>query len=79
MKLEDKDVRFIYLPPMTVDAAFASGEGCLDKTSDIVNRVFYGQGFEETLNLYNFIQKHNTEMNYLQLDLLFPIKEKENG
>lgn len=176
MKLEDKDVRIVYLPPMTVAAAFASGEGCLDKTSDIVNKFIKesgllkikpdargfdfdclvdtaelgenlhgheawvsvpddmeipaplvrrefrgglyaahvlrswdfqdwrrlkewveasdkydndwgsprwesaetdcGQGFEETLNLYNFIQKHNTEMSYLQLDLLFPIKEK---
>ncbi len=37
-----------------------------------------GQGFEETLNLYNFIQKHDAEMSYLQLDLLFPIKEKGN-
>ncbi len=174
MKLEDKDVRIVYLPPMTVAAAFASGEGCLDKTSEIVNKFIKesellkikpdargfdfdclvgteepiehgheawvsvpddmeipaplvrrefrgglyaahvlrawdfqdwrrlkewveandkydndwgssrwesaetdcGQGFEETLNLYNFIQKHNTEMSYLQLDLLFPIKEK---
>lgn len=41
--------------------------------------TLFGQGFEETLNFYNFIQKHNSEMNYLQLDLLFPIKEKENG
>lgn len=177
-KLEDKDVRIIYLPPMTVAAAFATGEGCLDITSDIVNKFIkesellkikpdargfdfdysgsaaesgenshgheawvsvpdnmeipsplvrrefrgglyaahvlrawdfqdwrrlrewvdssdkydsdcdaprwesaetgYGQGFEETLNLYNFIQKHNAEMSYLQLDLLLPIKEKEH-
>ena len=176
MKLEDKDVRIIYLPPMTVAAAFASGEGCLDKASDILNKFIKesellkikpdargfdfdclveagelgesvpgheawvsvpdnmeipaplvrrefrgglyaahvlrawdfqdwrrlkewveisdrydsdwgsprwesaetdcGQGFEETLNLYYFIQKHNAEMSYLQLDLLFPIKEK---
>ncbi|MDF2872882.1 MAG: MerR family transcriptional regulator [Anaerocolumna sp.] len=176
MKLEDKDVRIIYLPPMTVAAGFASGEGCLDKASDMVNKfikesgllkikpdargfdfdylggegelgenshgheawvsvpynmeipgplvrrefrgglyaahvlrawdfqdwrrlkewvdasdrydndwgsprwesaeIGYGQGFEETLNLYNFIQKHNAEMSYLQLDLLLPIKEK---
>lgn len=41
--------------------------------------TLYGQGFEETLNFYNFIQKYNSEMSYLQLDLLFPIKEKENG
>ncbi len=176
MKLEDKDVRIIYLPPMTVAAAFASGEGCLDKASNIVNKFIkesgllkikpdarcfdfdclggdaelgdnshgheawvsvpdsmeipaplvrrefkgglyaahvlrswdfkdwqrlkewvdssdkydndcgsprwepaetgYGQGFEEMLNVYNFFQKHNTEMSYLQLDLLLPIKEK---
>jgi len=179
MKLEDKDVRIVYLPPMTVAAAFASGEGSVDKTSEIVNKFIKesgllkikpdargfdfdcsvgaaelgenahgheswvsvpnnieipsplvrrefcgglyaahvlrawdfqdwrrlnewvdasekydydwdssrwestetvcGQGFEETLNLYNFIQKHNAEMSYLQLDLLLPIKEKENG
>ena len=176
MKMEDKDVRIIYLPPMTVAAAFVSGEGCLDKASDLLNKFIKesellkikpdargfdfdclggsaelgdrsqgheawvsvpdnmeipaplvrrefrgglyaahvlrawdfqdwrrlkewvaasdkydndwgsprwesaetdcGQGFEETLNLYNFIQKHNADMNYLQLDLLYPIKEK---
>ncbi len=179
MKLEDKDVRIIYLPPMTVAAAYASGEGCEGKALDmiskftkesgllkikpdarsfgfdcsqgtveigensqayevwvsvsdnmeipapLVRRKFRGglyaahvlrawdfqdwrrlkewvdaseiyennwgsprwesagtptgQGFEETLNFYNFIQKHNSEMSYLQLDLLFPIKEKKNG
>ncbi len=178
MKLEDKDVRIVYLPPMTIAAAYASGEGSLDKTSDILNKFIkesgllkikpdargfdfdclgggaepdenshgheawvsvpdnmeipaplvrrqfsgglyaahvlrawdfqdwrrlkewvnasdkyandwdsprwepaetgYGQGFEETLNLYHFIQKHNAEMGYLQLDLLLPIKEKDN-
>ena len=174
LKMEDKDVRIIYLPPMTVAAAYASGEGCLDKASDLLNKFIKessllnlkpdargfdfdcmvkaedsqgheawvsvpddmeipaplarrefrgglyaahvlrawdfqdwrrlkewvnasdkydtdwgsprwesaetdcGQGFEETLNLYHFIQKHDAEMSYLQLDLLFPIKEKEN-
>ncbi|MCM0650062.1 hypothetical protein NBE98_16970 [Clostridium swellfunianum] len=34
-----------------------------------------GQGFEETLNFYNFIRK-GSKMEDLQLDLLFPIKEK---
>ena len=34
-----------------------------------------GQGFEETLNFYNFIQK-GSKMDDLQLDLLFPIKGK---
>jgi hypothetical protein len=31
-----------------------------------------GQGFEETLNFYNFVRKGGD----LQLDLLFPIKER---
>lgn len=179
MRLEDKDVRIVYLPPMTVAASFAVGEDCVDKASAIVNRFIkesgllkmkpdargfdfnffvegeiagekihgheawvsvpqdmeipeplirrtflgglyaahvlrewdfqdwqrlkewvessdkydsdwgsprwepaetgYGYGLEETLNLYNFIEKHNAEMSYLQLDLLFPIKEKEHN
>jgi DNA-binding transcriptional MerR regulator len=33
-------------------------------------------GIEETLNYSGFVQ-HNGEMKYMQLDLLFPIKEKE--
>lgn len=174
-KLEDKDVRIVYLPPMTVAAAYASGEGCEGKAGDmitnfvqesgllkikpdarsfgfdcskgaavlgepshvyemwvsipdhleipapLVKRTFdgglyaahvlrawdfedwrllrewvnannkydndwgaprwispetvAGQGFEETLNFYNFVQKGG-KMEDLQLDLLFPIKEK---
>lgn len=174
-KLEDKDVRIVYLPPMTVAAAYAKGEGCEGKASDMItqfvnesgllrikpdarsfgfdcskgvavlgepSRVYEvwvsipdntdipkhlvkrtfdgglyaahvlrtwdfqdwrllkewvnasdkydndwdsprwispetvaGQGFEETLNFYNFIQK-GSKMEDLQLDLLFPIKEK---
>lgn len=174
-KLADKDVRIVYLPPMTVAAAYATGEGCEGKAIDIithfvresgllkikpdarsfgfdcskgaavigepshvyevwvsipddleipaplVKRKFdgglyaahvlrawdfqdwsllkewvnasdkydndwgsprwlspetvAGQGFEETLNFYNFIQKGG-KMVDLQLDLLFPIKEK---
>lgn len=174
-KLEDKDVRIVYLPPMTVAAAYATGEGCEGKASDMItqfvnesgllkikpdarsfgfdcskgaavlgepSRVYEvwvsipedidiptplvkrtfdgglyaahvlrtwdfqdwrllkewvnasdkydndwdsprwispetvaGQGFEETLNFYNFIQK-GSKMEDLQLDLLFPIKEK---
>ncbi|MFT4146308.1 MAG: MerR family transcriptional regulator [Mobilitalea sp.] len=177
-KMEDKDVRIVYLPPMTVAAAYASGEGCEGKASDmisqfvnesellkikpdarsfgfdcskeavvlgepshvyeawvsvpddleipapLVKRTFEGglyaahvlrawdfqdwrllrewvnasdkydndfnsprwispetlagQGFEETLNFYNFIHK-GSKMEDLQLDLLFPIKEKVNG
>jgi DNA-binding transcriptional MerR regulator len=177
-KMEDKDVRIVYLPPMTVAAAYASGEGCEGKSSDMISqfvnesgllkikpdarcfgfdcskeaavlgepshvyeawvsvpddmeipaplikRTFdgglyaahvlrawdfqdwrllrewvnasdkydndfnsprwiseetvAGQGFEETLNFYNFIKK-GSKMEDLQLDLLFPIKEKVNG
>lgn len=176
-KMEDKDVRIVYLPPMTVAAAYASGEDCEGKTFEMINqfvkesgllsikpdarsfgfdcskgaagvgepshiyemwvsvpddieiptplvkRTFTGglyaahvlrtwdfqdwrllkewvdasdkydndwnsprwtspetsagQGFEETLNFYNYTQ--NGEMKDLQLDLLFPIKEKKNG
>ena len=174
-KLEDKDVRIVYLPPMTVAAAYASGEGCEGKAMDmiaqfvkdsgllkikpdarcfgfdcskeaigigepsqiyegwvsvpddmeipkpLIKRTFSGglyaahvlrtwdfedwnllrewvnssdkydndwgsprwassetsagQGLEETLNFYNFVQK-GCKMEDLQLDLLFPIKEK---
>lgn len=174
-KLEDKDVRIIYLPPMTVAAAYASGEGCEGKAGDmitqfvadsglltikpdarsfgfdcsreaavlgepshvyelwvsvpddmqipapLVKRIFEGglyaahvlrawdfedwrllrewvgasdkydndwgaprwtspetvagQGFEETLNFNNYVRK-GAKMEDLQLDLLFPIKEK---
>ncbi|WP_202709360.1 MerR family transcriptional regulator [Sporosalibacterium faouarense] len=38
MKLEDKDVRILYLPPMTIAAAYASGEGCEGKALDMVNQ-----------------------------------------
>lgn len=175
-KLEDKDVRIIYLPPMTIAAAYASGEGCEGKAAEmlgsfiadtdllkikpdarsfgfdcsgdaaadgtgshtyemwvsvpegmeipkpLVKRAFkgglyaahvlrswdfsdwrwlrewvnasevydndwgaprwtsaetiVGQGFEETLNFYHFIQTHQSDMSRLQLDLLFPIREK---
>ena len=174
-KLMDKDVRIVYLPPMTVAAAYETGEGCEGKANDmitkfvkesgllkikpdarsfgfdcskdakgigelsnayeawvsipedievpepLIKRTFNGglyaahvlrtwdfedwrllkewvngsdkydndwgssrwispetvsgQGFEETLNFYNFIQR-GSKMEDLQLDLLFPIKEK---
>ncbi|QOR35177.1 effector binding domain-containing protein [Clostridium sp. 'deep sea'] len=167
-KLADKDVRIVYLPPMTVAAAYATGEGCegkanatitqfvresgllnikpdarsfgfdcsketrtlgetslayeawvsipndLELPAPLLKRTFNGGlyaahvlrtwdfqdwrllndwvnasdkydsdcletvsggGFEETLNYYNFI-KNGSNMNDLQLDLLFPIKEK---
>lgn len=38
MKLEDKDVRIVYLPPMTIAAAYASGEGCEGKTLDMISK-----------------------------------------
>jgi DNA-binding transcriptional MerR regulator len=175
-KLTDKDVRIVYLPPMTVAAAYASGDGCEGKAGDmisdfvnesgllaikpdarsfgfdcskeavvigepshmyeswvsipadmevpapLVKRTFagglyaahvlrswdfgdwrllgewvnasdkydndwgsprwtsletlVGQGFEEILNYYHYIKK-GSRMEDLQLDLLFPIKEKE--
>lgn len=174
-KLADKDVRIIYLPPMTVAAAIAKGEGCEGKAGDmitqfvnhnellkikpdarsfgfdcsegavavgepsriyelwvsipedyevaapLIKRTFKGglyaahvlrtwdfqdwrllkdwvetsekynndwnskrwtsmetvsgQGFEETLNFYNYVQ-NGAKMEDLQLDLLFPIIEK---
>ncbi|MEG0774238.1 MerR family transcriptional regulator [Clostridium sp.] len=174
-KLEDKDMRIVYLPPMTVAAAYATGDGCEGKAGDMIARfvneigllkikpdarsfgfdcskgaavlgqpshvyemwvsipdhievpkplvkrnfdgglyaahvlrtwdfqdwrllkewvnasdkydndwgsprwtspeTVAGQGFEETLNFYNFVQK-GSKMEDLQLDLLFPIKEK---
>lgn len=148
-KLADKDVRIVYLPLMTVAAAYAGGEGCEGRAADmiaqfisqsglltikhdarsfgfdcskeaavlgkpshvyevwvsipddmavpapLVKRTFdgglyangwgaprwaspetvAGQGFEETLNFYHFTRK-GSKMEDLQLDLLFPIKEK---
>lgn len=176
-RLQDKDVRIIYLPPMTVAAAYASGENCEGKAGNMITqfvndsgllsvkpdarsfgfdcskgaaatgepsqvyeqwvsvpdgfevpapcikRTFAGglyaahvlrawdfsdwnllrdwvntsdkyendwnsprwtsletvagQGFEETLNFYNYIKK-GSKMEDLQLDLLFPIREKNN-
>ncbi|QOR35188.1 MerR family transcriptional regulator [Clostridium sp. 'deep sea'] len=171
-KMQDKDVRIVYLPPMTVAAAYASGENCEGKANDMINQfvkdsgllaikpdarsfgfdcfkegdpthlyevwvsipkdmeipaplvkrtfngglyaahvlrswdfkdrcllkewinasdkydndwdfprcsspdVSVGQFLEETLNYYNFAQ--NGEMKDLQLDILYPIKEKMN-
>lgn len=174
MKMQDKDVRIVYLPPMTIAAAYAEGEDTESKSADMISKFIVksgllkikpdvrsfgfdcspefqgigvpskvyeswvsipddmevpaplikrkfsgglyaahvlrewdfadwqrlgewvnasdkyandwgsprwesketkaGQGFEETLNFYNFAQ--NGKMENLQLDLLFPIKEK---
>lgn len=43
-KLEDKDVRIVYLPPMTVAAAYASGEGCEGKAMDMINQFVKDSG-----------------------------------
>ena len=177
-KYEDKDVRIVYLPPMTVAAAFASGEDCEGQTMAAINRfatesdlfkhkpdtrsfgfdcspesavigqpsrvyeswvsvpenmpipaplvrrefhgglyaahvltnwdftdwrllrewveageqyendwgaprwaseeTVFGQGFEETLNFVNYVQ-NGADMRRLQLDLLFPIRERVTG
>ena len=37
-KMSDTDVRIVYLPPMTVAAAYASGEGCEGKALDMINQ-----------------------------------------
>lgn len=176
-KMQDRDVRIVYLPPMSVAAAYASGEDCEGKTFALINgfvkdsgllkikpdsrsfgfdctgedaqvgqasrmyemwasipddmevpaplvkrtfngglyaahvlrswdfedwrllrewvgasekyendwgaarwespQTMSGQGFEETLNFYHYAQ--NGEMKDLQLDLLFPIREKKNA
>lgn len=36
--LEDKDVRIVYLPPMTVAAAYASGNGCEEKSAAMIKQ-----------------------------------------
>ena len=43
-KIEDKDVRIVYLPPMTVAAANASGENCEGKANDIVSKFVKDSG-----------------------------------
>ncbi|MCM5555302.1 effector binding domain-containing protein [Pleomorphomonas sp. NRK KF1] len=37
-RLEDRDVRIVWLPPMTVAAAYASGEGCEGRALDAITR-----------------------------------------
>lgn len=37
-KITDKDVRIIYLPPMTVAAAYATGDGCEGKAGAMINQ-----------------------------------------
>lgn len=43
-KLADKDVRIVYLPPMTVAAAYATGEGCEGKAIDIITHFVRESG-----------------------------------
>ncbi len=45
------------------------------KMIGIPHAGYHLKQFEETLNYYNFIQR-GSKMEDLQLDLLFPIKEK---
>lgn len=37
-ELSDRDVRIVHLPPMTVAAAYASGEGCEGRALDMITR-----------------------------------------
>lgn len=43
-KLADKDVRIVYLPPMTVAAAYATGEGCEGKAGDMITQFIKESG-----------------------------------
>jgi DNA-binding transcriptional MerR regulator len=43
-KLEDKDVRIVYLPPMTVAAAYASGEDCEGKAAGMIKQFVNESG-----------------------------------
>ncbi|QQO07858.1 MerR family transcriptional regulator [Breznakiella homolactica] len=43
-KLLDKDVRIMYLPPMTVAACLASGEGCEEKANGAINKFVTDTG-----------------------------------
>jgi len=39
MKLEDKDVRIVYLPPMTVAAAYADNEDTEGNTMNAIKKI----------------------------------------
>lgn len=43
-KITDKDVRIVYLPPMTVAAAYAEGDGCEGKSGDIIKQFIQDSG-----------------------------------
>lgn len=43
-KMMDKDVRIIFLPPMTVAAYCARGEGCEGKANDVINKFVMEAG-----------------------------------
>ncbi len=43
-KMMDKDVRIIFLPPMTVAAYCASGEGCEGMAGDVINKFVMETG-----------------------------------
>ncbi|HEJ9372175.1 TPA: effector binding domain-containing protein [Klebsiella oxytoca] len=46
-KMMDKDVRIIYLPPMTVAAYCARGEGCEEKAGGVINQFVMETGLTE--------------------------------
>jgi DNA-binding transcriptional MerR regulator len=43
-KLTDKDVRIVYLPPMTVAAAYSAGEGCEGKANVMITEFVKESG-----------------------------------
>lgn len=43
-ELQEKDVRIVYLPPMTVAAAYATGEGCEGKANDMITQFVKESG-----------------------------------
>jgi hypothetical protein len=43
-KLTDKDAMIVYLPPMTVAAAYATGEGCEGKANDMITEYVKESG-----------------------------------
>lgn len=47
-KLEDKDIRIVYLPPMTAAVAVAEGEGCEGKAGDMISQFVNESGLLDT-------------------------------
>jgi len=62
-KLEDKDVRIIYLPPMTFAAAHLSGEMCNVEATGIIERFVWETGllkFKPDARCFGFDCSHKT-------------------